>query len=265
MSVAAQQLNATNFPPIAESANELLPDLPVRLAAETFALASRRDGLLAAVARVPEITDDAVSGKVADFVRQMGEHVKAATDWKDAAKKPVLALDRAIMAQHADLTGSIEAAKKSILGRQTTYLVAKEARERAVREEQERVAREAAAEAERQAQAAAASVTTEEDLQAAIAAEEAAAKAQADADAAEAAAKVKPAELTRITGHLGTTTSLVKPWVFLPESINMQIIDLESLRPYLSPEDLHKALRAAIKAGRHEIKGVTIKQQAKAR
>lgn len=265
MSVAAQQLNATNFPPIQESASELLADLPSRLAAETFALAGRRDGLLAAVSRVPEITDDAISGKVADFVRQMGEHVKAATDWKDTAKKPVLALDRAIMAQHADLTGSIEAAKKSILARQTTYLVAKEVHERAIRDEVARVAAEAERAAREEAERLANEATSSHDIDVAIEAERAAEEAEDKAIEARALASVKPAELTRITGNLGTTTSLRKEWVFLPETINMAAIDLETLRPYLAPDDLHKALRAAIKAGRREIKGVTIKEQAKAR
>jgi hypothetical protein len=265
MNAVAQQNITTNYPPISESASDLLSDLPARLQAETFDLATRRDALLAACARVPAITDDAISGRVADFVKQMTEHLKAATDWKDAAKAPVLKLDRAIMAEHGTLTKSIEDAKRGILSRQTSYLVEKEAKERAAREEQERIAREVAAEAERQAQAAAAEVKTEADLAAAIAAEEAAAQALVAVDAAEAAAQAKPSELARVTGALGTTSSLRKEWVFLPETINVAKIDLEALRPYLTGDDLHKAIRAAIRAGRHEIKGVTITEKWKAR
>lgn len=265
MNAVAQQTIATNFPPISASAADLLVDLAPRLEAETYVIANRRDVLLAAVARVPEITDDTISGKVADFVRQMTEHVKAATDWKDMAKKPVLALDRAIMDRHKALADPIVEAKAALQKKQTAYLVQKEARELAARQEAERIAREAAAEAERKAQEAAAVAQTDADLEAAIAAEDAALKAQAEADAAEAATQAKPVEMTRVTGALGSTTGLVKPWVFRPESINMQTIDLEALRPYLAPDDLHKALRAAIKAGRHSIKGVIIEQTAKAR
>lgn len=264
MNATAQQLQ-TNFPPISGAVADLLPELALRLEAETYSIAGRRDVLLAAVARVPEITDDGTSGKVADFLRQMAEHVKTATAWKDDAKKPVLALDRAIMEQLKALATPVEDARAKLNLRQTAYLVTKEARERKAREEAERVAREAAMEAERLAQEAAAKAQTDADLDAAITAEQVAQEAAAKVEEAVALAHAKPADLTRITGALGTTTSLGRKWDFLPETINMQAIDLESLRPYLSPEDLHKAIRGAIRSGRREIKGVTIKELAKAR
>jgi len=99
----------TNYPPIKESAELLLTNLPERLAAETHALLQRRDAFIASCGRVPPIENDEISGKVADLDEQIGKFVKGADVWKDEAKKPVLALDRAIMQQHKNLITTIVA------------------------------------------------------------------------------------------------------------------------------------------------------------
>lgn len=255
----------TNFPPISASAADLLIDLPDRLNAETHALMLRRDALVLASGRVPPITDDEIAGKVADFTKQLTEHIKSATDWKDAAKAPVLKLDRAIMDQHKTLCEVITRTKDTVSKMQTDYLMGKEAKERAARQEAERIASEEAKKARLEAEAAAAALTSESDIDAALAAENAAIEAQKVADAAEAAAKAKPADLSRVTGAHGTTTSLRGKWVFRPETINMDKINLEALRPYLTADDLHKAIRKYVAADRHELTGVVIEQEFKAR
>lgn len=255
----------TNYPPLSESIADALSDLQDRLRAETAHLETRRDELLSAMGRMPEITDDTISGKVADFTKQLTQFIGQADDWKDQTKKPVLAADRAIMTQHKTLTTAIVAAKDSVLSLQTKYLKIKAEQERKIREEAERVAREAAEKARLEAEAAAAALASDADLDKAMAAEEAAIAAQQQAEEAAARAQAKPAELSRVTGNYGSTQSLRKSWVFVPESINMQTIDLEALRPYLAPDDLHKAIRKAIAAQRYEIKGVVIKEELKAR
>lgn len=255
----------TNFPPIADSAAELLAGLPERLAAETHALQVRRDALIMASARVPAVTDDEISGKVADFLKQLTEHLKTVDEWKDGAKAPVLKLDRAIMARHMDLSESVKRTKQTITAMQTDYLRDKAAKELADRQEAERVAREAAEKARLEAEAAAASITTDADLTAAVQAEEAAVEAQKAVEVANAAANVKPAELARVTGNYGSTNSLRTKWVFKPETVNVDKIDLEALRPYLAADDLHKAIRKFIASGRHELKGVVIEQEYTAR
>ena len=257
--------SAANYPPISDSAADLLIGLPDRLQSETHAMMLRRDALIMAASRIPPITNDEVAGKVADFTKQLTEHLKMATEWKDAAKAPVLKLDRAIMDQHKTLCEVVTRTKDSVSKMQTDYLMAKAAAERAARQEAERIAREEANKAAREAEAAAAALATEDDIDAALAAEQAAIEAQKAAEAAELAANAKPADLSRVTGAHGTTSSLRGKWVFRAETINMDKIDLEALRPYLSGDDLHKAIRKYIAADRHELKGVVIEQEFKAR
>ena len=253
----------TNYPPIKESTELLLTDLPARLEAETHVMTLRRDALIASSGRVPPITTDEISGKVADLDEQLAKFIKAAKDWKDKSKEPVLVLDRAIMQQHANLVTTIVSTKDTINKMQTDYLRKKADAELAERRRIEQEARDAAEKLRLEAEQAAAALTKPEDLDAAVRAEEAATQAAITAQQASVAVAAKPSELGRVTSSFGSTQSLRKKWVH--RSVDMATVDLELLRAYLTADDLDKAIKKAIKAERLQIKGVVIEEEYKAR
>lgn len=254
---------SSNFPPINESVDMLLENLDTRLNTETAALITRRDQLILAGGRMPQITDDAIYDKVSDFKEQLSKYLTSATEWKDTAKGPVLKLDRSIMAQHKNLSTMVSDLKTTVEAMQTAWLKAKADKELAERREAERLAQEEAQKALQAAQEAAQKAEDDQGLSQAIAAEEAAQEALKAAADAQTAANVKLTDLTRTTSQHGVTTSLRKKWVH--KAVDVDKVDLEMLRPYLTADDLAKAIKKAIAAGRTEIKGVVIEEEYKAR
>jgi len=136
---------------------------------------------------------------------------------------------------------------------QTKYLKKKADDELAARQKIEQEARDAAEKARQEAEQAAAALTTTEDLDAAVRAEEAATQAAIAAQQASVAVAAKPSELGRVTSSFGSTQSLRKKWVH--KSVDMATVDLDLLRAYLTPDDLDKAIKKAIKAERLQIMG----------
>ena len=133
------------------------------------------------------------------------------------------------------------------------------AREAAERETAEREAAEAAriaakAAAEREAA----------DLKAAEAVQKAADQAAADAVKASRAAGAKAADMSRSRSDHGSVSSLHTFWDHKPEdpncidSVDRTKVDLEPLRQHLPMDALDKAVKALVKAGGRELRGVTI-------
>lgn len=228
-----------------------------RLAEQSAALLRRRDELLGSVARVPAaVTDEETSGKVADLVKLMMACHKAAEGTRIAEKEPFLASGRAVDAFFKAVTEPLEAAKKLIESRLTTYQRKKAEDERRAREAE---AARVAAEAERlrvAAEAAAAAISTPADLDSAVTAEALAEEAAADTVQAAREAAAKPAELSRTRGDLGAVASLRTYWDFA--DLDREKLDLSRLRPYIAVADLEKAVRAYIRAGGRELAGVRI-------
>jgi len=246
-----------NQPPIRETLADHLSDLGEMVAKETQGLALRRDEFLANCSAIPDVIDsDEMDGRVNDQIAQWTKFMKEVDRWKDDTKAPILTADRLIMATHAKLCDPIAAIKKRVNERSTLYKRAKADRERKIREEAERQAREAAeaaaraaAEAERAAQDAAT-------LSAAIDAEAVAKQAAADAEAARKSAEAKASELSRNRGDYGSVSSLQTFWDFA--DLDRNAIDLEALRPHLPLDAIEMAVRAAIKSGARQMRGVRI-------
>lgn len=227
-----------------------------RLSEDYADLVTRRDDLLEAAERIPEIDSDSIAGKVADFIKQLAATVKAAESHRVAEKEPYLASGRTVDGWFKGISDPLSAKKKAVEQRLTVYQRKKAEEERRRREEAERIARAEAERQRKEAEAAAAALAEETDLDAAIEADERAKQAQADAVAAERAADAKQAELSRTRGEYGSVASLRTFWV--GEVEDRDRLDLEALRPHFSLEDMNRAVRSFVKAGGRQLSGAKI-------
>lgn len=253
MSDALAELLHHNQPP-----PDLLVGEPLRekLEDENRDIIERAEELLEASTRVPPIDSDDVASKVGDYIKQLTALTKTAETRRTTAKEPYLEGGRNVDGFFKSITDPVTKTKETVQKRLTVYLREKEERARRERMEEERRAREAAEAARREAEEKARAAADAAALDAAIEAERGAETAAADLAKATAAAEVKPAELSRTRGEYGSVSSLRTEWVF--EDIQRTNLDLESLRPYLPEEGLKQAIRAFIKAGGRELRGVTI-------
>lgn len=243
---------------------DLLLGAPLRekLEEENQDILDRADQLLEAATRIPAVTSDDIAGKVGDYIKQLTALNKTAETRRTAAKEPYLEGGRNVDGFFKAITDPIADVKNRVGRKLTEYERVKEAEARARRIEEERRARDAAERARLEAEEAARAAADAKSLDDAIAAERAAEVAAADLAKAAQAAEVKPAELSRTRGEYGSMTSLRTEWVF--EDIVRADLDLEQLRPYLPTDGLEKAIRAFIKAGGRELRGVTIYESTKA-
>lgn len=237
-------------------------ELRAKLVEAHAALAARRDELLAAGNRVPDIDSEDVARKVSDFIGQIAAASKAADGARVAEKEPYLSGGRVVDGFFKGITDPLETLKKNVERKLRDYLREKEAAERREREREAREARERELEARRKAEEAAQAARDQATLDAAIAQEKAAEAAAADAEKAQQAAEVKPAELSRTRGEFGAVASLRTFWTF--KDLNREALDLEALRHHLPTEGLAQAIRSFIKAGGRELKGVEIYEDSQA-
>lgn len=228
-----------------------------RLIDSNAALLKRRDELLASLPRVPAtILDEPTCGKVADLVKLFTACAKAAEGARIAAKEPHLEAGRAVDGFFRGITDPLLKAKTAIEARLTTYQRVKAAEERRRREAEEQHQREEASRLAREAAARAAQMQSQADLDAAVSADELARQAAADADRAGKAAAVKPAELSRSRGDLGSVASLRTFWDV--KDLDRETVDLETLRPHLALDAIEKAVRSFVRAGGRALRGVQI-------
>jgi len=253
MTDALAELLNHNRPPPDLLTGDMLRD---KLRDENYEMIVRRDELLAAAARVPDVTSDDAAGKVTDFVKQLAALVKSADAKRVGAKEPYLEGGRTVDGFFKAITDPVAAAKSNVERKLTIYLRDKEARARREREEQERQAREAAEAARREAEERARAMRDQASLDAAVQAEQAAETARADLARAEQAATVKAAELSQTRGEYGSLSSLRTVWTF--DGLDRNGIDLEALRQHFPSDGLEKAVRAFIKAGGRDLRGVRI-------
>lgn len=256
---AVEDFRHHNNPPADLLVGEALRE---KLRDENTDILDRADQLLEAAGRLPAIDNDDVAGKVGDYIKQLTALIKMAETRRTSAKEPYLEGGRHVDGFFKAVTDPVGKIKETVGKLLTIYEREKEAAARARRIEEERIAREAAQKAAAEAAAAAAAAADDKSLDTAIAAEKAAEVAAADLAKAAQAAEVKPAELSRTRGEYGSMTSLRTEWVF--DNLDRAQLDLEELRPYLPTDGLEKAVRAFIKAGGRQLRGVTIYESTKA-
>lgn len=220
----------------------------------------RRDELTDGAAALPTITDDDAAGDVADFIKLITAAIKDAEATRVKEKEPHLAASRAVDGFFkAELIDKLEALRRKVESPLTTYLREKEARARREREEAAQREREAAAQREREARALQRARMDEEAQQA----REKAAASAAEAERLDREAETaKPATLSRTRGDMGSVASLRTQWV--GRVTDPAKVDLEKLRPYISPDSIQKALNLAIRAGVRAVDGCVIEEQSTA-
>ncbi len=227
------------------------------LGEEIETLAARKEALLASVGRVPPgVDNDIAAGKVADLVKLISACIKNAEVDRVARKEPFLEGGRVIDGVFRGITEPLMRAKTDVERKLTLYQREVAEAERRRREEMARVERE---EAQRQflaAQAAERNADTEADINVAISSAALARQREADAVAAQRAAEAKPAELSRQRSDYGAVASLRRFWDM--DDLDRDKLDLATLRPFLPLDALEKAVRAFIKSGGRELKGVRI-------
>lgn len=224
---------------------------------ENQAIVDRCNDLLA---REIMTVDDEISAKAAsDYVEEIKKERKKVEAKRVDVKEPYLEGSRRVDGFFRSILDPLDGLQVRVeQQRLRGYLRKKADEERRAREEAERIAREEAARKQREAAEAAARLKSEEDLKRAIAAEAEAQTATVEHQRAIKSAAAPVAELARTRSDDGALATLRTFWTF--KDMNRREIDLEALRPYLALADIEKAVRALIKSGGRELKGVVIFQ-----
>lgn len=226
---------------------------------------ARTNELRVGLARVPETIDPDNEGRVTDFIKQVKATIKDAKDAHRAVKAPVLEQSRAIDAKLKAMTEPLEKMLEPIQKRLADYAKKcadeerrrqEEARRRAAEEEEAK--RREAEEARRAAEEKARSADTVEARQEAEAAFAGVQQAEAEAEAA--AKKRELADKAKSSLIRGESGSVAVQQTYWAHEIDMDTFDLNRLRPFFKPEEIDKAVRAAIKAkgGDPGWKGLTV-------
>lgn len=203
----------------------------------------------------PVIEDDEDLELLTATVPKLRGAAKRCNELRDQTKRPHLDAGRVIDTWFKALEKRMTDLQAALEKRGKLYLDKKRAAEAARRRAEEAKQRE---EAERLQQEAARAAAAGQADQAAIAA---AAAAEAESHAERESVPVRAADLARTTTTAGTAT-LGEVWCF--EIADFDKIDLNALRPYLKRDDIEKAIRAFVRAGRRELAGVRIYQDTRA-
>lgn len=244
--VASQEIGANN------------PPLKDRLGIAYETLKARANELLGGASRAPtQIRDDDEQGKVGDLIKLIAACIKRSETSRGSEKEPHLQAGREVDAFFKAISDPLDIAKRGLESRVGVYLRAKADAERKRREEEAaRLRAEADAKA-KEAEEAKRKATQDRKLEQAAQLEEQAAEVQKTAE-------VKPAEMARTRGELGSVSTLKQTWTFAIEDEGA--IDLEALRPYLPRTDIEKAIRAFVRVhkGSKKLDGVRIFEETSA-
>lgn len=197
------------------------------------------------------IEDDEDLAVATGLAGELGRAAKRADELRDTQGRPHLEAQRTINTFFKSFESRLKAGKDKISQRATAYMNKKAEAVRQKQREEEARAR-AAAEAKAKEAAEAAKAGQVEQAHAARAASD---NLASQADNAADAAGAKPADLARTQTDSGTAT-LAQTWDF--EIENLDLIDLEALRPHLPRTAIEQAMRSFIKSGRREIKGARV-------
>ena len=201
----------------------------------------RKNELIDALERAPEeIADDDVAGSMALFIKQFHEATKEAKEIHKAEKAPYLENGRRVDTWFKAIWEPLETAKAKVEERLAAYQKEKADRERLVREAEEKKARAEAEKAEQKALETKEALKTDGGLTAAIEAEDAKQEAVKKAVKAEAAAAKPEADMGAIHTESGVSAKHKMKWV--GEIVDLQNLDLITLRPYLKFTELERAV-----------------------
>lgn len=215
---------------------------------------SRFCELVASANRAPaDCRDDITAAKISDLVKLLNSHRKHLDNARAAEKEPYRKKADAVHSWFIMRIDGIDAMVAKLKKPLGTYLQAKADEERRkAREEQERAEAEAkrlAEEAQRLEQA-----KMPELANAAI---DQAIRAETTAQAAAVTQAAKPADLASVRGSYGSRGGLSTRWVGV--IVDRDQLDLNSLRPYFSNEDLQKAINGFVKANCKGQTGATLR------
>lgn len=225
------------------------PPLKARLEISYADLKKRAVELVEAFARAPaEIKDDAMQGKVGDLYRLMSACTSKVETTRKEEKDPFIADGRAVDNFFHEIADPVEKAMKALKGRSDLYLNAKAAAARKALAEEEarkRAEAQAALEAAQRAADAGRAKTADRQLEKAAAATTAATQAQ------EAAAQA-PAAFARTRGEHSMATTQTR-WTHDVVDWDVVVAPFGLLGPFLSRDDIDKAIRAFVRQHRDTI------------
>ena len=204
------------------------------------------------------LEDDDDLASVTGLAGELAKAAKRADELRDVQGRPHLEAQRTINTFFKSFETRLKAAKDRISQPATVYMNKKAEAARAAQREAEAKARALADAKAREAAEALKAGNAEQAHVAQAASDNAANRADHAADAATA----KPADLARTQTDSGTAT-LAQSWDF--EIENIDLIDLEALRPFLPRTSIEQAMRGFVKSGRREIKGARIFSKTAAR
>ena len=235
-----------------------IADLRERLEAENQDVLGRAEQLLSACRRMPlAVEDEQVAAAFSDQIMLLHKCARVAEDRHKLAKEPHLLAGRAVDGFFKRrIIEPMQAAAEEANRKLTAYHRAKAERERRAREAEAAEAAERERQERALAAAALAAADTDASLERAIDAEGQARLAEAAAADAKRAADAKAADLSRTRGEYGSTASLRGVWK--GEVEDKATLDLEPLRPYLTPDSLQKAINAFVRAGGRALRGAKI-------
>jgi hypothetical protein len=197
------------------------------------------------------LEDDEDLASVTGLVGELGKAAKRSDELRDVQGRPHLDAQRTINMFFKSFELRLKTARDQIGQRATAYMNKKAEAARAIQREAEARAR-ALADAKAREAADALKAGNAEQAHAAQAASD---NLNNRADHAADAAAAKPADLARTQTDSGTAT-LAQTWEF--EIENIDLVDLEALRPFLPRAAIEQAMRGFVKSGRREIKGARI-------
>lgn len=212
------------------------------------ALAARGKELADAAERIPNADEPEASQKLATYVKIGKEYLKAVNAWHKETKAPFLEKSREVDTAKNSAIAIIDGGMKKA-NDQLQIIADKLAREET---ERQRIAAEAANKARLEAERLEREAQDQNDAVASAKA----AQAQKDAKKAE---KEAQAQTSSIRTDEGAQVSFKKVWTHEIENYNQ--IPVSILRKYLGDDAFDKAMRAAVKDGQRDIKGVHIFQK----
>jgi len=184
-------------------------------------------------------TDEETAGRCGELVRQIRAATKVVEDAHTTTKAPYLAAGRAVDAAKNELVGPLDAAKRTVEGKQTVYLREQEAiRQAALRRQREAEEARRREEAERLRAAAA------EGAQA------------APVDPTPPPAPPAAPEPAIIRGDYGAAVSGTKVWQ--SEVLDYEVAFIAVANNSKVREAIDTAIKAMVRGGVHEIEGVRI-------
>ena len=242
------------------------------MAHDYAALAEATSALLVEARALPDtVADESALQSVSAVIVKIRDKAKLANATREKEKEPYLRGGQAVDAFFKDIIDRLDKTN-AILGRRVNcYQQAKLAEERRRRDEEARETARVAAEAaarlaeqrrlEQDAEEAAARARKAENIaehkdaaehhaELAAAASKTAAVALNEAAAAELASKQTPADMTRSRFSEGTLVTMKQ--IGYVEIIDVSLLDLTALRPFIKEEHLLQALRSWAKINNHK-------------